>query len=554
MVEGFCYHRLKNSENYINEFIRYTVNVKNVTKLKYLGYRRLLPQEEIRRVFGSSTATRRFFDIAENYVYPIEILFQYGNEPEPRSYIIYLPYLRKGNIMKLNDTNFLISPVLADKVISIGDNIVFINIVTAKYNFERAVHSIVHDGRYEQVSIIHTKLYNKKDDEKTSNALHTIMNYLLAIKGYEATAMEILGYVPKVVYSVTEEEMKEYSVLESVKLPPRRFMSDGGVYKPNHMKFLIKKNDEKSTFFIGNILYLIDHFPTYVNAGDINDVFVWRRILGEIIHSNNKSFKYIKSRQDAHFKDITSAFDGITARKLQDVGYPASNLLELMVHIFNNFNKWLLAEEKHHLIDNKTYECELFALLNITSQINKAVLDIAKEEIKLEDPEAQLDEKQVDKALDRIKARSIFNIKKEKLIASSAMSTGDHLYPKLTSLVVEQKSNPTNVKKSKAGKSNLRELKIEPSMAVVGNILGLPKKNPTPVVRLNPYVQVDNATGSILLTEEIHHILEDTKHAMKTYKNEYLEEYFESSIEADDMDFDEYDEEDFESYDMTDED
>ncbi|MCX2581676.1 hypothetical protein OQ641_27855, partial [Klebsiella pneumoniae] len=74
--------------------------------------------------------------------------------------------------------------------------------------------------------------------------------------------------------------------------------------------------------------------------------------------------------------------------------------------------------------------------------------------------------------------------------------SGDHLYFKNTAMVIQQESDFVNVQE--VSMNTLEKKKMNTSMAAIGSILGLSKKNPIPVVRLNPYVNVDFDTGTVL--------------------------------------------------------
>ena len=124
-VEGLCYHRLNNAIAYIDNFIKYSCNSKTNTHLQYLGYRELLPKEEIKFLFNKTSKV--VYDIAENDIYLVDFMFKYGDEEQVRHHQYYIPYMNKGNIIHLSGNNFLVMPVLSDKVISIGDKIIFIN-------------------------------------------------------------------------------------------------------------------------------------------------------------------------------------------------------------------------------------------------------------------------------------------------------------------------------------------------------------------------------------------------------------------------------------------
>lgn len=517
MVEGFSYHRLKSAVGYIDSYIRYSCVSKTKTHLEYLGYRRLSPKEEIKSISGS----RLVYDIAENSIYPVEFVFHYGQEEEDRKYVIYIPYMSKGNLIKLSGNNFLVAPIIADKVISIGENIIFINIVTAKYNFERIIYSVKHNDVYKRMPIIVTRLYKNQSKKLTDTtlALPTVMHYLLAVYGYSETMKMLLGYVPKPVYSTENVDKTKYEVIGSVGLKPREYIRDKFNYPPTNISFIIEKDNftEETTYVIGNVFYLIDNFPEFITIDELDNTFLWKKLMGEIIHSGNHQLSYIMEKIDAHFKDLASSFDSVTYQKLLDIGHTANNLVDLLLIIFKNFNNWILSTEVKSLYNNKSYECELYVLSRITSGITRAVLDISKEELRIDN--APLEPKIVKKILDKyLRPKSIFSLKKEILYVSSVNYSGDHLYPKNTSMVVEQESDPINITTNSNSVSERK--KITASMITIGSILGLPKKNPTPLIRLNPYVTIDSKSGTILPHPVHNHIVDATSKLLNNIVSE----------------------------------
>ena len=508
MVEGLCYHRLKNVISYVDNYIKYSCTHKTNTKLRYLGYRQLSPKDEIKLLINKNN--KAIFDIAENDIFPIELIFQYGDEINNRYYYLYLPYASKGNLIKLSGTNLLVSPVLADKVISIGEHIVFINIMTAKYNFERIIYTIKINDVFKRTPIIVTRLYRNQSKKlaNTTEAVPTVMHYLLAQFGYSKTCEIMLGFVPKAVYTdkcITKDKV----TICSTGNKPKGYIKDKFNYATTNIKFQIDTKDftEDVSYLLGNILYLIDNFPEAVTIDQLDNTFLWKNMLGEIIHSGNHQIAYIMEKINAHFKDINSSFDSVTYQKLLDIDINANNLIELMVIIFKNFNTWILSADVKTIYNNKAYECELYVLSKITSAITRAVLDISKEELRLESK--MLESKTVDKILNMyLRPKIIFSLKKEILYVSSVNYSGDHLYPKNTSIITEQQSDPIS---AITATTNISERKkITASMITTGCILGLPKKNPVPVIRLNPFVTTNKSDGTVLPHPVYNDIIEKT--------------------------------------------
>lgn len=511
-VEGLCYHRINHAINYIDNFIKYSCNSKTNTHLQYLGYRELLPKEEIKFLFNKTSKV--VYDIAENDIYLVEFMFKYGDEDQIRRYQFYVPYMNKGNIIHLSGNNFLVQPMLSDKVISIGDKIIFINILTAKYSFNRTLFSIQvqqagqDKGMFTRVSIVNTELYknpSKKLDD-TTKANTTVMHYLLANYGYTKTMQMLLGFVPTPVYDYSKTDKV---ILSSTGNAPHGYIRNKTMYQPTNIKFLVDedKYNEDVLYVLGNIFYTIDNFPESVSIDELDNTLIWKRLLAEIIHSGNHGLAYLTEKINTHFNDLNSNFDTITVNKLRDIGVDSSNLIRLMVIIFKNFNNWIMNAEVRSLYHNKTFEIESFVLTHLTSRITRIVLDINKEELRIGND--KLDTKIVDKIFKKyFVTRAIFSLKKDKRFVTSIEYSGDHLYPKNTAMVVQQESDYVNVKSSDVNTSEKK--KIVASMATVGSILGLSKKNPVPVVRLNPYVNIDPESGTVLPHPTFNAIIEET--------------------------------------------
>lgn len=505
MVEGLCYHRLKRSVEYVDRFIRYGTRGKTDTHLKYLGYKEVSPKDELKYLFSKSSKTE--YDIAENDIYLVKFFFQYADY-DVREEMFYLPYMNKGNIIHLSGNKLLVIPVLADKVISIGEKIIFINILTAKYNFSRTYSGVVVGGKLNRVPIINTELYKNqsKKIEDTTKANTTALHYLLANLGFNAVMTSLLGFIPQVTFN---DAVDGCVVVKSTGVQPQGYIGNKNLYKGTNIRFAVPQElyDEKVLYVLGNLFYILDNFPDSVSVPDLDNVSIWRRLLGEIIHSGNHSLFYLSEKINAHFNDLNSRFDNVTIDKLKDVGVQATSLIELISVIFVNFNNWIMNSSPRSLYGNKTYEVESFVLANITSRITRIVLDINKEELRING--GVLEEKTVNKIFEKyFKVKTVFSLKNEKLFVTSIDYCGDHLHSKNTSMVIQQESDFVNDSTTETNTSEKK--KLTASMATVGSILGLSKRNPTPVIRLNPYVNVDQATGTILPHPLWNDIIEET--------------------------------------------
>jgi hypothetical protein len=285
------------------------------------------------------------------------------------------------------------------------------------------------------------------------------------------------------------------------------------------------KYDEKVLYCIGNVFYVIDNFPNAISIDELDSTVIWKRLLAEIIHSGNHGLAYLGEKINAHFNDLNSRFDTITVKKLADVNVQSTSLIQLLGVIFGQFNNWIMADSSRRLYHNKSYEVESFVLSSLTSGITRTVLDITKEELRTGGmPLKDSDLRSIFKKY--FKTRAIYRIRNEKQFVSTVDYSGDHLYPKMTAVVVQQESDYVDVK----GDVNTSERKkLIAEMATVGSILGLSKSNPTPLIRMNPYVNVDPVTGTLLPHAHLNDIVQATDRLLS---NVVLEE----SVDMDNLD------------------
>jgi hypothetical protein len=514
MVEGLCYHQLNKTPQYLDDFIRYSTSGKTRTHLTYLGYRTLTPREEYRLTVDGKK-TKYICDMALSDLYAVEFRFSYTGVAEEKKVFMYLPFLSKGNVINISGSKFLISPVLADKVVSVGDNVVFVNIRTAKYNFRRIFHVANVNGVMLPFPVIVTELYRNQSKrmENTTKASPTLLHYMLGVYGYSKTMQLLLGFVPAIMYGQPAHDSNKV-VMKSSGSIPRGYIRDKSQYRPTNIHVVLEKeqNSEHAQYIVGNLFYLLDNFPESITLSNIDDPTIWKKLLGEIIHSGNHQISYIMEKMDTHFKDLLSDLDSITVNKVRDIGHVVGNMIDLIGVILCNYNTWIMSSEAKSLYYTKAYEVEIYALNKIISNITKCVLDISKEELRIGG--APIEPKDFNKIIDRyLKRKSIYALRNDKLIASSIEYAGDHLYPKHTSVIVEQEANPININKEPDA-SVAEKKRLSASMITVGSILGLTKKNPTPIVRMNPYVTTDPVTNTVLPHPVYGDLIERTGHML----------------------------------------
>ncbi len=520
VVDSYVAYKLSKVEEYINALFS-NATLASKTKLKYEGYIRASPHEEFQEL-TQLRKNKRTFDIAESNVYLCRFMFSYDNVPlAPKN--IYLPYLKESSLITFGGTRYVISPMLANKVISIGTDTIFVSIVNDKLNFKRVLHDININGVNEKVSVIYSAIYRNLSVKvpKTTKSWTSIIHYMLARYGYSEAMSKLLGFVPTVVDGEPDPVLyppEQWVTVSSSRICPRTYIGCQH-YRATKLRVLVRNEDwnNQTKNIVSSLYYVFDHFPSHVNSAMLDRRESWMVLLGHCILSGKYSVNKLYESMVIHFASLEKPLDTIVQDKLKDVGFNCSSIFDIFAVLLCNFNDFIMMSEDstNNLYLNKNYEVDYHALAPIIQNFNKFLLNLSKEEAK-----KQLALKDVEKLFAIVTTRRIFEMRLNDLIASVLDYSGDNYYPKILALVNEQEANPVSnspgSRKSGAGSSSNK--KLHASAITVGCLLSLPKKKPTPVVRMNPYVNIDPITGTILppTNQEHHEIINRTQLLLAT--------------------------------------
>lgn len=533
VAHGICTVNCEDALEIIDSFLRFSSMRKTNGYLNYQGIRALTPEEEVAATFKKSSKFP--FKIDRNTTYMAEASFTYGLEDEVLRYPIHIPFLEPGNVGVLSDKELLIMPTLADMVISIGERAVFINIVVAMYNFLRLNHTVKENGCPKLATVVTTELYLNaaKKVPDTTKAKATVIHYLLAYYGYTKTMELTLGYVPELGYNVEKKEGKV--IVSSTKNVPDGWKGSRESYEPTNICFLVDedKYNADTLYVLGNVMYVIDNFPDKITISQMDDYVIWRRLIGEITLSGRRSIGHLAKFMNIHFNNLDNLFDIGTISKLDsnEDTRNVTTLIELLVVIFNKFCTWILQGNSRTLYGKKSLESTSFILKGITSAINKVYLDVNKEEMRAEDGQP-LELKVVKRAFSKhFKPYTILKLRKEKLFVTSVQDGTDNLYFNRTAHMVYQESDFINVNAGKTNTSTRK--KLVASMATIGSILNIPKSDPTPMNKINPTINLDPKTFTVLPTPDVAEIIEFTDNMLSNTRIENILDLSDDGIDRD---------------------
>lgn len=500
---------------YMKEFERYIDEVfKSVAKsfppgIRYEGYSRATVEEELRETQRPRNG-RSTYDLADSDLYMVKYQLSFEGRMLPPKYV-YMPFVGEGGILRLNGTLYHLVPVVSDKVISPTKTTVFVRLLRAKLTFKRQQHIVNVNGHAQVTQIAHADIHMRPQGKlaTTTRAFMTPVHYLLAKYGYTEAFRKYIGYVPIVGYEEINSDIyppDKWTIIESSQIPPHGHINRH-YYKPTNIRLAIKNEYWNSNMktFVGGLYYVIDHFSEYVTVDRFEVNQFWLIMLGHIVHSGVLKDGTIVPKMEKHFRSIDGYVDSCIAKQLKELGYTVENFYDLLALIALNITDWIVgSQDKGVNVFGKTLDI----LYNVGYPITSAIFNMNY--ILCETASRKpITEKEVIECLSRnFHPGSIFNLTKDNIAAATVSYSGDNLYPKITAIVEEQAAN--NARRGTKTRLCIDETKrIDPSRAEAGSILFLSKANPDPIVRINPFINIDLPTGTIIPNPKFNYLRED---------------------------------------------
>ena len=511
IVEGAAKDVLKVAPDYIDEIIVKTVNTMGATGLEYHGWRKMTPKEEFNKLFTTSDK-RIKYDFAVSDLYLVELRFVYRGKPIPK--YIYLPYADKGNLMKISDTVYNITPILSNAVIAPDHKKVFVRLLKDKLSFNRHSTNFVLNKKRVPGQIIYSNTYHVYDKNIVDNlgkVYPSVSLYLLGEMGFSA-ALKKYANVTNFILTIDDADkfLDTHDVYESTRQKPTGYKEN--FYKGHDLKILIPKKEvtaENKQFidnFIFGIINVFDVLPHSVNdAVDLiashdlpNELFYWKLALGRIIFKNGYSVDKMILEMDTHFSKLHNYMDNIIIQKLKDAGNDVETFFDLVALILSNFNTWLLNSKEYKSdISNRYIDLLYYILYDVVVGMNKALADISNKSVKNE-----LSEKGINTIfLSNVSPKSIYKIVKSSsmnLTVNVVSYSGDLMYPKATAIFKDQ-SQGNSVKVSKGSQFPEESRTLRGYDLLYGSILFLSKAAPSPRFRLNLYLDYNIHTGKLII-------------------------------------------------------
>jgi hypothetical protein len=495
--------------------------------LTYEGCRPCTPLEELNEASKKKGNNKRTLDVARSDVFLMKYFFKYKGEEIIR--FIYLPFVGPGGTITMSGSHFHISPVLSDRVISIGMNSVFVRLQRDVITFERLMHNIVANGYREQMNVAHALIYHKDAKDKkarlTVKMNTTMAHYLFCryglMKTFEmfANCKPIVGgpelrnedYPPD--QWVICESWYAAGGVSTNQMKPKGFGK--GIYEPTRIKIIVRREDYERTIvqnLIAGFFYVADHFPTRLQAEYINNTnprwmdnrTTWNSLMGAALFGTHLHEGILQEKMESHLKSLDEYVDNIVLAKLQEINLPMTNLYQIMAHIAENISE-MLHKAKGRV--NSMYDKELsviyFVMKDITSEIFKMYFKLkaaSKKELTKNDINERMNK--------TISSGKIFSITRQHPEVTTVSSSGDNMALKMTIGLIPQSGSSKTTRSRDQVVVDDPAIFLHASFVEIGGYSNQPKSDPIGHARINPWVKT-NPSGLVLRDPRFYDLMED---------------------------------------------
>lgn len=534
VMEGRAVHELKRAEEFLDEQFR-SISKGFPESVKYIGYRRCTSQEEYEQV-TRLRSTRRNFDIANSSVYLVQYQFTFTDalgEIHPIVAYLNLPFVSRGGIVSISGAKYQIIPTLSDKVITSSNNSLFIRLAQDKKYISRIYVNYVRDNKrtasYSAFAVLHGAKEAKRANDRKNWPRTLLVHYLFGNYGVTATFMRYCNFIPVfgVGDAITEEKYpaSEWIICRSTMERPLG-MNERQHY-PNRLRVAIPRDkwNTATEAFVAGLFYITDYFPTrFINVplveGSVNeedslrkmgpetkarmheelhtaleDKGLWVVLVGLILFGTSKGEGVLYREMLEHFESLNNNLDDISMRKLGERGIIIQDYYDLLAYLAINMNTIINASaESSNSVFGMNLEILGYVLYDIIEKFTTMKFELVRSASR-----KNLTLKSVKSSFQQhMKPGLIFNIHNKDFSKVVAYS-GDHMYPTITSVMVEQESKSGNRNRKKKSRTSVSDKhRIELSAITVGSVLNLPKSSPDPLSRINPWICIDDRTGTVI--------------------------------------------------------
>jgi hypothetical protein len=409
----------------------------------------------------------------------------------------------QGGSIYISGTKWYISPVLADRVISVGMEQIFVRLLRDRLTFSRVGAWFKKNGVTTRTDLVTSRIYHKskdKDKQATNNALTSMPHYLFCKYGFKGTMEKYLGITPVVGYHLADslDNSDEWDIYTSNGKPPsgmsrrKKFID----WHAPEIQVAIRKseNTPATTAYVAALFYVADYFPRQITSDLVNSPDGWIAPMGYMLFSENNNRGKIEEAVRKHLSSLDDYADSMVIDNMASIGLEITDIYDFFSIITDKFSSWVSNnQDKVNSMYNKELSVLYFVLFDVTKSIFNLFFALKANSRK------ELTERDVEKLLkENLKPGMCYQLGKSHGEVASISYSGDNMAFKATSTLTPQTATSKQVKKSgDRGSANDASRRLHPSLAEVAAVSAMQKSDPTGQSKINHYMLLDETRTAI---------------------------------------------------------
>lgn len=494
ITRGLACQQLEHVEQYIENIIR-CAEVGFPPSLRYVGCHRVTPLEEF-NIVTAKRSTKLMYEFSHSDIYLMQYNFEFNGQPMRPRYL-FLPFVKEGGLITIMGSTFSISPVLADRAVSVGEDSIFIPLNRDKLTFKRLTQHYYMDDRRVTANVVWSNIHHawKRPvgslERRTNTSNATLAHYLFCKYGL-AGAFMLVAKATVIVGTAEDITIEAYPPDQWHIFQTANSLRPIGInnkfYTPTTVRLAMRHRDYNTTTegLIGGFFYVADRFPEQVVPEFCDDPNMWRTIMGHVIHASHESVGRLLGRVNIHMESIDGYIDGMVREWLREDGVVVSDIYELFVNMINTFV--VRVTESADGVASM-YGKKLMVLRYVLIDIIKAIFSMMFA-LQVGQAKKPLTEKDADKIIHKfMKPLLIVKINHKHSEVTSVSSPSDCMAFKITANLVLQSDIGSGNAAAKSLKLDSSKV-LHSSIAEVGQFNNLPKTDPTGRKRINPMLRL----------------------------------------------------------------
>lgn len=526
LAEGLATHHMQFSEKFIDDVFRSAAKG-FPDGLTYVGYSRCSVNEEFQQAIRrrnsrrgrSNKQNKRTFETAVSQVYLMKYHFKWQNIDLPVAYM-YMPYVGRANSIILSGSRFHISPTMADRVLSIGKDNIFMRLLRDKLTFHRLPHAYLADERTEVQQIVHGLIHHKgksdRGSKKTVNAVTCMVHYLMCKYGFTETFKRFGKCNPVVGTNInpTDYPPEDWVICRSTEKRPKGVSRAPSrhMYEPPKIRIAIRREEYTPMVkaLLAGFFYVVDHFPQQMLVEYIDSTRQWMMLLAHILFSGGLNAGRLYDSVANHMESLDDYIDNVIKEHAKDIGIEINDIYEFFAIIVENFNEWL--RDGADKI-NSMYDKELSVLYFVFSDVIKAIFKFYFA-IKAASKKGLTPEEITKITKTHLRIGTIFSLNNGHKEVTTSSYSGDNMATKITCMLEQQSGSDRRGKGNDRAAIGDPSKKLHISVAEIGAYSGMPKSDPSGRSRLNLHARI-SARGVVERNPELRPLLDPIQEKIK---------------------------------------